>query len=180
MLHSFLKCFWLNVSQMRPHSSPDASGRDGPTHRTSSLFPLLLKFGTIPLLLPLSLQLHISQRSAFGITPPKSLPPSLSLSLSAVPTAAMTTAGELCVSESKSVIVCLIANLWAVCVCVCVCIVWTHEHLILRSFAGVRVCISPVCVIFVLLCCSRAKTLSLITGRVGTYNSKWGKATNCL
>lgn len=68
----------------------------------------------------LPLRLHISQCSAFGITPLKSL--------SALPTAAMTTAAELCASESRSVIVCLIANHG---VCVRVCTAQTREQLCL-------------------------------------------------
>lgn len=91
-----------------------------------------------PFLLPshllLSLRLHISQRSAFGITTLKSL--------SVVPTAAMTTAGELCVSESVSAIVCLIANLGAMRARMCVYSTdtWTAYFFLLWTCFVAHVC----------------------------------------
>lgn len=77
-------------------------------------FYFFLHFLLLPFsLLLLSLRLHISQCSAFGITPLKSL-------TLPVPAAAMTTVGEPREgSESVSVIVCLIANLWTTCACMC-------------------------------------------------------------
>ncbi len=102
-------CFWA------------ALGHDGMTYLSFFFFLFLDRFLVSSRSL-LSLRLHISQRSASGITPLKSL--------SAVPTAAMTTVRELCVSETVSVIVCLIANLSAVCACMCVRTVWTHDELI--------------------------------------------------
>lgn len=104
---SFLKYYWLNRTTRVP-------GGFGPCSWNGILKFLFFSSSWTHSSShsPLSLRLHISHRAAFGITPQKSL--------SAVPTAAMTTAGEPCVIESISVMVCLIANRRATRACMCV------------------------------------------------------------
>lgn len=156
-----------------------ALGHDGTTYLSFFSFfwdPLLLFLLLVPSHLLLSLQLHISQRSAFGISPLKSP--------SAVPTAAMTTAGELCVSESISVIVCLIANFWAMGANMCAYSTDTwaaYFPFILTSLcSSLWACASLA--VFVKLVVEWSthvpehKPSSVITGRVDTsYSKKGGK-----
>lgn len=156
-----------------------ASGHDGTTYLSFFSFfwdPLLLFLLLVPSHLLLSLQLHISQRSAFGISPLKSP--------SAVPTAAMTTAGELRVSESTSVIVCLIANFWAMGANMCA--YSTDTWAAYFPFILTSVCSSlwacASLAVFVKLVVEWSihvpehKPSSVITGRVDTsYSKKGGK-----